>query len=493
MVAQGSSVPQFASSVHILEVGLAIQAETVGPVHRQDKYRDVQRLAGLQSGAPHIECLPVFTMPLRLPVEIIERTVGFLDGDIPSLSACALTCRALLPASRVYIWRDVALPMNYRGVNHPRSAAFLNILKDNPDIAPYVRSLSLNPRKVTALHSAGPAWHRHNFRPTIARFPNLRALRLCNFNGRRKILSQMLAMAYDVPGLEVLCIENLGIHNDDGQDDPDITERLFDPSTPAQWRLKEFSIVRGCIPPVALPWLVSWLELLTDYAGVSLESLDLRPGSERLPSTSLPSWPGVPSFAPSLRHLGVSLGDIRPTTGTTMTGREHMLGIFTALPHYRSLCSLCLQYDLPEAFELALSLPHIPPPRFPSPSFLELLADVLSATEEPPFPLEHLTLVFASPPGWLVEFKSGLERLAQALVGDVDRPHVHGAARRYPGFSRLHVRTSAMETVARTGDNARIERYEKERAERDVEHREAVSLMLERFARAGVHVEVCLD
>ncbi|KAI0366982.1 hypothetical protein BV20DRAFT_1055144 [Pilatotrama ljubarskyi] len=371
--------------------------------------------------------------------------------------------------------------MNDRGVNQPRSGGFVNILKDNPDIAP-----------VTALHSAGPAWHRNNFRPIIARFPNLRALRLCNFNGRRKILSHMLAMAYDVPGLEILYIENLGIH-DDGQDDQDITERLFDPSTPAQWKLKEFSIVRGCIPPVALPWLVSSLELLTDYAGVSLESLDLRPGSERLPSTSLPSWPGVPSFAPSLRHLGVLLGDIRPTTGTTMTGREHMLGFFTALPHYRSLRSLCLQYDLREAFGLALSLPHIPPPRFPSPSFLELLADDLSATEEPPFPLEHLTLVFASPPGWLVEFKSGFERLAQALVGDVDRLHVHGIARRYPRLSRLHVRTSSMETVARMGRNERIERYEKERAERDVEHREAVGLMLERFTRAGVHVEVCMD
>ncbi|KAI0351837.1 hypothetical protein OH77DRAFT_833985 [Trametes cingulata] len=454
----------------------------------------------------------------RLPVETIERIISFLD--VPTLRACALTCHALLPAARTHLWRALALPMNYLGAHHPHSAALLKMLKDAPHLPPYVRALALNTRAVTALHAAGPAWHRHDFRPLVARFPNLRALTLCNFAGRARVVCEMLALARGVPRLEELRLENMRVNE---QEDPEVAVHGFDArldeAGPKAWQLKRLAVVGGYVPPAVLVWLVSFLERPAEETGVAIESLDLRSG--RSAADALPAvWPGVPSFAPSLKHFGIAL---KPDGGPSghaslpVATEERIPGILTALPHYRSLRSLCIQYDLHEALAAVWASPDLaPPPALhaspSSPCILDSLARVLSGvTEQGAFPLERLTLVFLCPPRWLVLFRTEFERLAEALCSDSDGGGTvdinddgsaarRRAKRRYPGFARLEVRTDVLLTVARgwgpTGPDEYAAKVKVGAGDGEGEEEGdevVVRRMLQPFVRADVVVDVALN
>lgn len=172
-----------------------------------------------------------------------------------------------------------------------------------------------------------------------------------------------------------------------------------------------------------------------------------------------------------------------------------MWSVISGLPRCSALRSLHLEYDRRIAFLLSAVQAKAfgtPLAYTPTPFFLELLADVLSAPGPTPLPLlETITLVFISPVSWLAGFEDAFSRLAEALVGDADGSggtlQPEGAARRYPRFSRLEVQIDSLETLSLClGDEKRDEQPRKLEAERD----SLVQPMLARFVRAGVQVEV---
>lgn len=81
----------------------------------------------------HIE--PVDLLP-RLPPELCDRIIDHLFFDRRTLSACALTCRAWLPASRLHLFRHIRLQAN-------TIPPFLSILIENPAIGVYVEDLMI--------------------------------------------------------------------------------------------------------------------------------------------------------------------------------------------------------------------------------------------------------------------------------------------------------------------------------------------------------------
>lgn len=84
-------------------------------------------------GLPHIE--PVDLVP-RLPPELCDRIIDYLFCDRCALSACALTCRAWLPASRLHLFRHVRLQAS-------TIPSLLCVLMETPAIGAYVEDLIL--------------------------------------------------------------------------------------------------------------------------------------------------------------------------------------------------------------------------------------------------------------------------------------------------------------------------------------------------------------
>ncbi|KAI0704120.1 hypothetical protein C8Q76DRAFT_753750 [Earliella scabrosa] len=94
----------------------------------------------------------------RLPLETTEHILGFLCDDMPTLTRCALLCHTVLPTCRRHIWRKVSLPVvcitdRSRWIYIPEDqqitsqlpsmTRFLAAIDSNPDLASYVRSLTL--------------------------------------------------------------------------------------------------------------------------------------------------------------------------------------------------------------------------------------------------------------------------------------------------------------------------------------------------------------
>lgn len=177
---------------------------------------------------------------------------------------------------------------------------------------------------------------------------------------------------------------------------------------------------------------------------------------------------------------------------------EHVQRVISDLPRCASLRSLRLGYERTGAFMLGALIPSragTSPSYTPTPFFLELLADVLSAPGPAPLPLlESLTLVFGGPPTWLIGFEEAFARLADVLVGDhddaADTPDA--TARRYPRFSRLDVRTVSLKMLTPFFE-AEESDMESHRDRLEAERLYIILPMFAGFVEAGVHVEVTCE
>lgn len=80
----------------------------------------------------------------KLPQELIDQAIDHLWNDRDSLSTCSRVCHAWLPSARTHLFRDQRLT----GAKH--CARFEALLEGNPDIAPYVRKLTISEPMSTA-------------------------------------------------------------------------------------------------------------------------------------------------------------------------------------------------------------------------------------------------------------------------------------------------------------------------------------------------------
>ena len=97
-------------------------------------------------------------MPPTLPQELIDQTIDHLWNDVDALAACALACHAFLPSARTHLFRD------QRIIGAKGCARFEALLDASPELAPYVRKLSLTEPTSTA-----------HAQPWVARLPALAA------------------------------------------------------------------------------------------------------------------------------------------------------------------------------------------------------------------------------------------------------------------------------------------------------------------------------
>ncbi|OJT12913.1 hypothetical protein TRAPUB_10544 [Trametes pubescens] len=438
-----------------------------------------------------------------IPVETIEHAISFLRGDIPSLAACSLTCRALLPISRVQLWHEVLLPVQSDGSHSSRTETFIGVLNRNPAIAPYVRSLVLHPRE--SLGNRAVPFNRAALNTLSPRLPALCSLRLRCLS--MQCLYEVVTLIRDLPTLEALYLENVNLGGTDWargwprQHVPPAAGAVGGP--PPVWALRTLSLSGGATPGAEVARLAHFLEWARDSEYLPmLESLDfcstlLSPDPSGTGGDMIA--PGIPSFGSSLRHFGTVLWDVEVDMSVSVEGREHVKLIMSNLPRCGSLRSLYLQYDRRMPYiscmvrEKAFGIPQ---PFTPTPFFLEHLADVLSAQGPAPLPfLESISLRFDGPASWLVGFEAAFARLADALVGNT--MSVKGArrateARRYPRFSHLRVRTSCLnmlKLISRDGEAG----IEERRARQEAERVGLVLPMLANFVQAGVQVEVTCD
>ncbi len=271
------------------------------------------------------------TMLPPIPVETIEHAISFLRGDIPSLAACSLTCRALLPISRVQLWHEVVLPVQSDGSHSSRTETFIGVLNRNPAIAPYVRSLVLHPRE--SLGNRAVPFNRAALNTLSPRLPALCSLRLRCLS--MQCLYEVVTLIRDLPTLEALYLENVNLAGTDWargwprQHVPPAAGAVGGP--PPVWSLRTLSLSEGATPGAEVARLAYFLEWARDSEYLPmLESLDfcstlLSPDPSGTGGDMIA--PGIPSFGSSLRHFGTVLWDVEVDMSVSVEGRA-----FSGLP-----------------------------------------------------------------------------------------------------------------------------------------------------------------
>ncbi|KAL1942973.1 hypothetical protein VTO73DRAFT_4644 [Trametes versicolor] len=446
--------------------------------------------------------------PPPIPVELIEHAISFLRGNTPSLAACSLTCRALLPISRVQLWHKVELSVQSDGLYSLRTEAFKNVITSNPDIASYVDSLVILPTEPSS--SRNVPSNGEALITLCTRLPALRSLRLRRLS--IQYLYDVVPLIRDLPNLESLYLDRVspaGAGSQLGWLQQYVQTPNVGPvgGSPPVWGLRKLSITGGAtIRSAEVTRLAHFLEWAKDSELLPrLETLNFC--SPVLPSVARggPAAPGIPSFAPSLRHFGILLCDLdsvgivpegpADNCYSSSTG-QHVERVMSGLSRCSALRSLYLRYDCRSAHlghaarEQAARTPL--PHSTPTPFFLDRLADVLSTPGPAPLPLlEKLTLIIESPAAWIVGSETVFARLADALIGDAEgsQSAQGGASRekRYPRFSHLRVRTSCLPLVKVILGDAGVE---EERERQEADRVRLIVPMLARFVQAGVHVEV---
>ncbi|PIL25493.1 hypothetical protein GSI_13383 [Ganoderma sinense ZZ0214-1] len=235
-----------------------------------------------------------------LPVEVIERVVDFLHDDIHTLAVCSLICRALLPTTRKHIWSSVHIPVLHdRRPKTRRLAGFLALLDSNPDLPPYVRSLTW---AWAASGGSTPAWSGFKRYRLWEKLPNVRALkfhRIAFF-----VIDPILELCRMFPCLEELVLDRVsavavGILRTSTQDQATYGTR----------KLKQLSI-SGAMSPRHVSALSE--ALLEEQLHSSLEILDLRCATYLSCRLGLyPSAKALPllltELAPHLRSCGIPI------------------------------------------------------------------------------------------------------------------------------------------------------------------------------------------
>ncbi|OJT04263.1 hypothetical protein TRAPUB_4997 [Trametes pubescens] len=380
-------------------------------------------------------------MLLTLPVETFEHIISSLAGDLPSLAACSLICHGLLPIARTWLWQEVTLPLNQDEACCQRTDAFLCLL-DNPAIAHCIRSLILHPRKSVHVGEGVP-FDRVTWNILSARLPALRSLRL-----RILVIGslyEVVEVIRDRSTLEALYLEDVDLLESHRKvpawpQPPTRThsEGAVDEPLLPLCALRTLSIVGGDIFTLEVVQLALFLEQAKGYMP-RLESLDLCCATpHNFARDNRPqTGPGIPSYGASLRHFGITF-NIEPP--------------------------------------MSFLFNHLPLPR-----------------------LESLSIVLISPAAWIAGFTPSFARLAEALVGDAERPLAGGTGMgrtgRFPRFSHLSLRVSFRTIIRHSwgppGPENHLEEDECDRQEEVRAH--VVPPMLADFVQAGVYVEVTFD
>lgn len=250
----------------------------------------------------HPTCFPRPT----LPVELVELTLGFLQDDIRTLSQAALTCKALLPKCRTLIWSDITIPVlqDSRRPQPQKQTRFLELIDTAPELAPYVRSLTVEMMAARKGHI--PLW------TTVTvwdRLPKLRTLTLRSVgNGPDGDVPLCLS---NLPFLETLVLDEVygAILRPIARRPPGL---VYPPSALVRIvstvRLKRLSINGGVYSPSLLADFAD--DLLKNGTHASLESIDLRWSYlyEEPSIRPLRAWAKVfASLGPQLRHCGLSI------------------------------------------------------------------------------------------------------------------------------------------------------------------------------------------
>ncbi|OSD00115.1 hypothetical protein PYCCODRAFT_1414740 [Trametes coccinea BRFM310] len=416
------------------------------------------------------------------PIEIIEYTIGFLHGERDALFPCTLLCRELLSFCRSAIWEVLVVFMTEEGLNSPRIASFLDLIRHSPDIAACVRSLTINYQrdiykstKQSPQVDAVVAFSRH--------LPGLRNLTLSKLPSPS--LYHLLLVARQLPTLETLNLYFVSLIQQTSKWPPSapplgIVRRQ---GTAGSWALRSFSFTGG-LRMAEHSDLVSFLEKSTDI--IPLRSFALRVPS--LITCSEPFMaerrPAVPNFACNLLHFGISVHEILPLGDVYEGGREHTRRVFSQLHQCQSLRSLELQCDCSSFFWIQSNGLYSHQSSFRLPSFaIAELADTFSSPGAPPCPLlESISIEVIAPQSWLVGWGKDLALLASAITGSDEE-----GRKRYPRFARFHLRSAVLDLI-RPGMGQSAMDYAQ--LQREVKKEEFLMPMLEPFCRAGLDVEV---
>ncbi|KAH9852312.1 hypothetical protein C2E23DRAFT_885818 [Lenzites betulinus] len=445
-----------------------------------------------------------------LPVEIVERIILSLADDRRSLANCSATCHSLITLCRPSLWSTIVLSY----IDSPAQGPLISfgILDINPQIAPYVRSLTLKMvslRHISLRRLTEGGGIADVVRKACPRTPNLRSLRLQGLCVGS--LLDVVALAADIPALETLVLDQVlmsGVWLHDELPAGDSDPALAAISVRNRWNLKSLQISNAAaeIPARCYASLARCLAQFADY--ISLESLDVRSRHAQAFFLPLLREPGaaVAPVGAALRHLRTSIRDMAVSGAVDPTGRDDIIQLFDALLCCRELRSLSLCYSASGVQKGPTPTGgRGPPPVFPF--FLDALAETLgyrgpaptappSGPEPVPFPhFQHLTVEFTTRVDCVLSCSDAFARLASVLTGaehqnaslrEADAPDC-GRARRYPAFSALTVRACP---------NMQWPRFV-QGVENDAEHeqttdgRELLRPMLARFqAEAGMRVDV---
>ena len=247
----------------------------------------------------HPTCLP----QLALPVELIERTLGFLKDDIVALNRAALTCKGLLPICRTLILSEVTVPVLDGTVPQPRrQTRFLELIDTTPLLALYVRSLTIDmpPDGVYV-----PLWTAVN---VWEKLPNLRTLTFRRVgNGPNGNVPLRLS---NLPSLETLVLDDIS-----GSILREIARARGTPKPPSplmhihpEIRLRRLCITGGNFSPSLLVDLAE--DMLKNGTHASLESVDLQWSYLYAEPSIRPlrAWAKIfAALGPQLRHCGLSI------------------------------------------------------------------------------------------------------------------------------------------------------------------------------------------
>ena len=263
-----------------------------------------------------------------LPVEVIEQVVDFLHDDAHTLAVCSLTCRTLLLTARKHLWYSVHIHiLRDRQPKTRRLAGFLALLDANPDLAPYVRSLTWTWASEFS-GSSKPSWSGFKRYCLWERLPNVRAL---EFNCIAFfMIDPILELCHMFPHLEELVLNSISAVAVSTVQTP-----APDQATRRTRNLKQLSI-SGAMSPRHVSALAE--ALLEEQLHSSLGVLDLRCTVYLFVRSGLePSVKVFPSLltelAPRLRSCGIPIYAVEyngefPLVPLEQNATNHCLGRF---------------------------------------------------------------------------------------------------------------------------------------------------------------------
>lgn len=131
----------------------------------------------------------------KLPAELADAIIDHLYGEYSALAACALVCKAWLPASRYHFWRDMRLTCSAEEVKR-----FTELLSISPEVAHYIRTVQLVGRCVDAYaHLESDVLH--TALETLSRLPALASVALVGLRFRERAGTSLPAHARSPPPL----------------------------------------------------------------------------------------------------------------------------------------------------------------------------------------------------------------------------------------------------------------------------------------------------